>query len=238
METTRDFIESRSKSDIFKLSFIHYEHFSLEQCFGRVTKATFLFRRIGYKQDWLEDFLFYGRGRLPKGHRWVDHCSVEVVYLTSPTLFHIECETHPYIDEVSVKSKYIATSRFWYTAEFKSEVPSRLDRDKKCAKSCEHCWSDNKKKATLPNYMTKTTYSDKGESHLEKHYKLPKSTFTARPPKRGLGGIPFHKVEGLKPDNASVSDSSDKVRLKRKAQPPEFCPPHPNKVPKFIYEES
>ena len=86
--------------------------------------------------------------------------------------------------------------------------------------------------------MAKTTYSDKGESYLEKHYTLPESTFTARPSKRWLGGIPFHKVEGRKSDNASVYVSSNKVRLKGKTQPPVFRLPYPNKVPKFIYKES
>ena len=239
-----DLAASHLGLEIFELSQLHGYGDPLEYTYkcdssGRVTKANLLFRRIGHRRDWLEDFIFYGRGNLPKGHRWVDHCRVELNYITlsAPTLF--ECRNNSKLDIINLKNRYIGTCRFWYSAEFKSDIPAKPDRKNKCKESCSLCWWKPEEKNLVPVYITKTTYTDKGESISERHFTTPESTFSARPSKRWLRGVPYNKVTGRKFEITPVTDDRyDQPRLHKRSDWSEFRPPTANKVPQFIYDST
>ena len=205
---------------------------------SRVVKANFLFRRIGRHQEWLEDFLFYGRGKLPKGHRWVDHCRVEIAYLTPPAPVILRCKTASGIEYKEVKDRYISTARFWYSAVFKTELPSKSLRKSMCDSECKICWhpEDNH---VIPNYVINTSYDPQGQNISERHFTTPESTFTARPSKYWLGGVQFNKVTGRKFENSPKTDRRyEKFGIRRGADFSEYRPPSNNKVPQFIYDST
>lgn len=205
---------------------------------SRVTKASLLFRRIGRHQEWLEDYLFYGRGNLPKGHRWVDHCRVDITYLTPPAPVVLRCKTSSGFEYKEVKNRYISTARFWYSAVFKTELPSKADRKSKCDPGCKLCW-DQENHNIIPNYVINTTYDSEGKNISERHFTTPETTFTARPSKYWLGGVQFNKVTGRKFEN---SPKTDKRYVKFGIRPgtdfANFRPPPKSKNPQLIYDST
>ena len=168
---------------------------------GTVVQASFLFRHITRQLDWFEDILFYGRGKIPKGHRWVDHLKIDISYVTPPKSQILRCRTVAGFHYRTVKNRYLVYYSFWLEPKFKGDIPSKKNWHLPCPSPCEFCEG---KITTLPSYRIFCIYNQVGKNISERHFKAPRSTFTARPQKFWLGQVPFRKVAGRAEDYERV----------------------------------